>query len=117
LQPKTYKRSIDTTVVINDKNTVVIGGLIDDSFSETEFKIPCLGDIPLFRYLFGTFGSGGEKTNLYVFITPHVVQNPEDAEKLYKDKNGEIKELMSGSIKLYKKDAEKKETDEEQSVE
>ena len=51
-RPTTLKRTIDTTVIVKDKSTVVIGGLIDDSFSEIEYKVPCLGDIPFFGYLF-----------------------------------------------------------------
>jgi len=59
-RPATFKRTIETTVIVKDTHTVVIGGLIDDSLSETEYKVPCLGDIPLLGYLFKGVSSGGE---------------------------------------------------------
>ena len=51
-RPTTLKRTIETTVIVNDQNTIVLWGLIDDSFSRTENKIPCLGDIPLLGWFF-----------------------------------------------------------------
>ncbi len=106
-QPKTFKRSIDTTVIVNDKDTIVIGGLIDDSFSKNASKVPCLGDIPVIRYLFSFVGETDEKTNLYVFLTPYVIQDPEDAKELYTKKKGEITELMEGKVELYDKESKK----------
>ncbi|NJL58579.1 MAG: hypothetical protein HC887_01915 [Desulfobacteraceae bacterium] len=102
-RPTTLKRAVDTTVVIKDGETVVIGGLIDDKFSSTEYKVPCLGDIPGVNLLFSSIGKGNVKTNLYVFLTPHVMKNPEEAKKLYLDKRNEIDKADDGGIKLYKK--------------
>jgi general secretion pathway protein D len=45
-RPTTLKRTIETTVIVHDKNTVVIGGLIDEGFTTTTDKVPCLGSIP-----------------------------------------------------------------------
>ncbi|MGA9177833.1 MAG: type II secretion system secretin GspD [Desulfobacterales bacterium] len=100
-RPTTLKRTVDTTVIVKDTNTVVIGGLIDDSFSETRYTVPCLGDIPLLGYLFKTTARGGDKTNLYVFITPHVVENPAEAKAILDSKKDEIDKIKEGKIKMY----------------
>ena len=102
-RPTTLKRTVDTTVIVKDTNTVVIGGLIDDSFSETRYTVPCLGDIPLLGYLFKTTARGGDKTNLYVFITPHVVENPAEAKAILDSKKDEIEQIKEGKIKMYEK--------------
>ncbi|MBT8358312.1 MAG: type II secretion system secretin GspD [Deltaproteobacteria bacterium] len=101
-RPTTLKRTIDTTVIVDDNSTVVIGGLIDDKFTETETKVPLLGDIPLLGWLFKSRKKEREKTNLYVFLTPHVINNKADAENLYKKKKEHIDEIGKGSIKMYK---------------
>ena len=100
-RPTTFKRSIETTVIVKDKSTVVIGGLIDDSFSETEYKVPCLGDIPLLGLLFRSTSRADEKTNLFVFITPHVIENPAESKEIYKEKKDQIDRIKEGRIKMY----------------
>ena len=105
-RPTTLKRTVDTTVIVKDTNTVVIGGLIDDSLSETIFKVPCLGDIPFFGYLFKTTARGSDKTNLYVFITPHVVNNPTEAKAILDSKKGDIDQITEGRIKMYEKNTD-----------
>jgi len=102
--PTTLKRNIETTVVVERENTVVLGGLIDESFAESENKTPCLGDIPLIGYLFKNYGSSKDKTNMYVFITPHLVNNKETANALYKEKKENIKEKMDQNRKGKSKD-------------
>ncbi|MGA7145306.1 MAG: type II secretion system secretin GspD [Desulfobacterales bacterium] len=100
-RPTTLKRTIDTTVIVKDGNTVVIGGLIDDSFSDTEFKTPCLGDIPLLGHLFRTTSTGNDKTNLFVFITPHVVKNPDEAQAILDSKKEQVEQITGGKINMY----------------
>jgi general secretion pathway protein D len=102
-RPTTLKRTIETTVIVKDKSTVVIGGLIDDSFSKTEYKVPCLGDIPLLNVLFKSTSRAGDKTNLFVFIAPHVIENPAEAEEIYQKKKDEIDQIQEGNIKMYNK--------------
>ncbi|MBW2406283.1 MAG: type II secretion system secretin GspD, partial [Deltaproteobacteria bacterium] len=100
-RPTTFKRTIETTVIVKDGNTVVLGGLIDDSISETVFKTPCLGDIPLLGYLFKTTSIGGDKTNLFVFITPRVVENPTEAKAILDSKKNQVDKITEGKIKMY----------------
>ncbi|MCC6231622.1 MAG: hypothetical protein IT580_03205 [Verrucomicrobiales bacterium] len=69
-------RSADTVVVTPDGQTVVIGGLMSDSRTETDSKIPGLGDIPLLGTLFKRKERGDTKTELLIFLTPHIVKAP-----------------------------------------
>jgi len=101
-RPTTLKRTIDTTVIVDDNSTVVIGGLIDDQFADTETKVPILGDIPLLGWLFKSRKTQRQKTNLFVFLTPHVINNKADAQKIYNQKKEKIGEVEKGSIKMYK---------------
>ncbi len=100
-QPSTLQRKVDTTVVVEDKSTIVIGGLIDKSLDTTEFKVPCLGDIPVIRYLFSSMSKTDTRTNLYIFLTPRVVSSRGEAEGIMVDKRTRIDTLREGNIKLY----------------
>ena len=108
VRPTTLKRTIDTTVIVKDKNTVVIGGLIDDSFSNTEYRVPCLGNIPVLGWAFKSMVKSNDKTNLFIFLTPHVIKNPVEADTIYKEKKDRIDTIKEGSIKMY--EGEKKQT-------
>jgi general secretion pathway protein D len=100
-RPTTLKRKIETSVIVKDSNTIVIGGLIDESLTKTQTKVPCLGDVPLLGWGFKNESKGVDKTNLYVFLTPKVVQNPLEATTIYKKKNSEIQSIRKGNINLY----------------
>jgi general secretion pathway protein D len=102
-RPSTLKRTIDTTVLVHDQNTIVIGGLIDDSLSTTEYQVPCLGDVPGLGWLFKSLSNSADKTNLFVFLTPHVIQKPEEAEAVYQEKKQDIGQIESEGIKMYRK--------------
>jgi len=70
-------RSASTEVVIQDAQTLVIGGLIKDDFGASVSKIPLLGDIPIIKHLFRTTSDTKTKRELLVFITPYVVESEE----------------------------------------
>jgi general secretion pathway protein D len=74
----TTKRSAKTSVVVKDKETVVIGGLIQDTEQETVSKVPLLGDIPLLGWLFKSKTKTRSKTNLVILLTPHIVKDAAD---------------------------------------
>lgn len=76
--PVIDKRSADTVVVTPSERTVVIGGLISTEVKETDSKVPLLGDIPLLGYAFKRKQKSNTKTELLIFLTPRVVQNPGD---------------------------------------
>jgi general secretion pathway protein D len=100
--PTTLKRQTKTTVSIKDGHTVVIGGLIDETLNKGETQTPCLGDIPGLGWLFKSTSNSGDKTNLYIFITPHIVENPDEARKVYEEKRDDIEGVKEGIIKMYK---------------
>ena len=74
--PLINQRSADTVVVTPDGQTVIIGGLMEDSKAESESKIPFLGDIPLLGNLFKHKVKNNAKTELIIFLTPHIIQAP-----------------------------------------
>lgn len=69
-------RSANTVAVTPDGQTVMIGGLIQDSKSKTDTKIPLLGDIPVVGNLFKRQQNSDAKTELIMFLTPHIVMSP-----------------------------------------
>ncbi|MDH4183380.1 MAG: type II secretion system secretin GspD [Nitrospinota bacterium] len=78
----TFTRSVDTTVVVSDGQNVVIGGLIRDDLNDVENKVPILGDIPLLGWLFKYKSKQKQKTNLLVFLTPHIIHNDDQMRQL-----------------------------------
>jgi general secretion pathway protein D len=74
--PVINTRSADTVVVTPDGQTVVIGGLMQDSKTEAISKVPVLGDIPLLGLAFRRKVKGDSKTELLIFLTPHIVKHP-----------------------------------------
>ena len=82
----TNKRSIQTNVLVEDGGIVVLGGLLQDEYSNNQEKVPLLGDIPLFGNLFKTESRARKKTNLMVFLRPVVVRDSAATEKLSLDR-------------------------------
>ena len=74
----TTTRSAKTNIVIKDKETVVIGGLIQDSDEDVISKVPFLGDMPGLGWLFKTKTKTRKKTNLLILLTPSIVRNAAD---------------------------------------
>ncbi len=79
--PVIDKRSADTVVVTTSDQTVVIGGLISTQAQDRDSKVPILGDIPILGQAFKRKQKNDTKTELLIFLTPHVIQNPEDLAK------------------------------------
>jgi general secretion pathway protein D len=91
--PSTFTRTADTTVIVHNEETVVIGGMIGQDTTTGEYKVPLLGDIPVLGWLFKSQSNSQEKTNLYIFITPHIVENPAELADLYHKKRSNIETL------------------------
>mgnify|MGYP001554739597 CR=1 FL=1 len=72
------RRSADTVVVTPSDQTIVIGGLISSQKNNLDSKVPILGDIPIIGYAFKRKTKGDVKTELLIFLTPHVVKTPAD---------------------------------------
>jgi general secretion pathway protein D len=99
LTPTTLKRTAKTTVVVKSGETVVIGGMIQDDSERGTYKVPLLGDIPLLGWLFKARNTFNKRTNLFIFITPRIIQNAEDAGKIKDEKVDYIQTLREGVIK------------------
>jgi len=78
----TDKRSIDSTVLVDDGRIIVIGGLISDTMQDGVDKVPVLGDIPLLGHLFRHEKRKRTKTNLMVFLRPHVLRDTASSDAL-----------------------------------
>ncbi len=75
LAPTTLKKQANTTVVVQDGHTVVLGGMIRDDKVKNVSRVPILGSLPLFGPLFRSESTRSEKSNLLIFLTPHIITN------------------------------------------
>lgn len=96
--PSFYKRNIATTLTVKHGQTIVIGGLIKETRSDTAQGTPCLVSIPVIRYLFGKDSKSTNKTELIVLITPRVVVDLEDVDAVTE----EFKKKVDKVIKEFK---------------
>ncbi len=85
-------REAQTTVLVKDGQTMVIGGLITDDRESSNGKIPILGDLPLIGSLFKNTDKSKDKTELLIFLTPRVVSTTEEAKALTVLKESEVQE-------------------------
>jgi len=85
----TSKRTIDTEVLVDDGQLIMLGGLLDETVSDTEERVPLLGSIPGLGRLFRYNTTSRDKQNLMVFLRPHIIRSKEDlseySEKKYSD--------------------------------
>ncbi len=90
----TNKRQINTTVLVNNGQTIVLGGLIDNDVQESEQKIPLLGDIPWLGRLFSSTGTSKRKTNLMVFIRPTIISESGEINNISSSKYNYMRALQ-----------------------
>ncbi|MEO6033284.1 MAG: type II secretion system secretin GspD [Burkholderiaceae bacterium] len=95
--PSTDKRSIETTVVVDDGSILVLGGLIEDKYNETKSKVPLLGDIPYIGGLFRSETRKKTRTNLMVFLRPVVMRDGASANELSLDRYDLIRGIQQNS--------------------
>ena len=74
LVPSIDTREIVTQVLVNDGQTVVLGGILETERRETEKKVPYLGDVPVLGRLFKTTGRTNNKDELLIFVTPKILR-------------------------------------------
>ena len=84
--PTTTKRSIESTVLVDDGSVVVIGGLLQDQYAGNQDKVPIVGDVPFFGNLFKSEVRSRTKTNLMVFLRPVVVRDARETDALSMDR-------------------------------
>ncbi len=89
----TSKRTIETTILAEDRQTIVLGGLIQDDITDTDKRVPLLGDIPLLGRLFRSTTKSHTKRNLLIFLRPTVIRTKEDADAITDRKYRDIWEV------------------------
>ena len=92
--PTIVQRTAKTQVVIQDQQTIVIGGLVRDYVSNEETKVPVLGDIPLIGALFKQSTKRNQKRNLLLILTPYVIRDPADLRAIFERKMQERQEFL-----------------------
>lgn len=102
----TNKRSATTSVLVQDGQTAVIGGLIRDNVVLGERKIPLLGDIPVLGWLFKFRSKRTEKTNLLIFLTPTIVKGPTEIAQLREAKGAAMNRFLD-DLNLSKSDIQR----------
>jgi general secretion pathway protein D len=98
--PTTLKRQAKTTVIVKDGHTIVFGGLIDETLTQGNYQVPCLGSVPGLGWLFKSESRSGDRTNLFLFLTPHIVENPKEADELFEQKKEQIDRIEESVIKM-----------------
>ena len=108
----TSKKRIKTTTILNNGESVIIGGLIENKVESTNQKVPILGDIPLFGELFKNTVNNTKKNNLVVIVTPYLIPKTKDItfvrNKLSELKNLEDKYLADSLVRLKEESLKKK---------
>jgi general secretion pathway protein D len=92
----TNKRSIKTTVLIEDGGIIVLGGLMSDTVTESEDRVPGLGAIPIIGNLFKSRSGSRQKKNLVVFIRPRIMRDAEATESTSEAKYNEVRRSQQG---------------------
>ncbi|MBW2315939.1 MAG: SPOR domain-containing protein, partial [Deltaproteobacteria bacterium] len=109
--PTLTNRRVENTIVVGDGETVVIGGLISDRFSDTSSRVPWFGDIPILGWLFKSETRKLEKVNLLIFLTPHIIRKQADLEFQTLRKREEFRQRSVEAMELSereRKEVEKK---------
>ena len=80
--PTTSKRDVETTTIVKNGQSVIIGGLVKDNTESNINKVPLLGDIPILGYLFQHKTTSGDRTTLAIVLTPYIIKKSGDLDKL-----------------------------------
>ena len=92
----TNKRSIESSVLVDDGSIVVLGGLLQDEYAGNQEKVPGLGDVPFFGNLFKSETRSRKKTNLMVFLRPVVVRDAAAVDALSMDRYQQMRTGQQG---------------------
>jgi general secretion pathway protein D len=92
--PVIGKTSVNSTIVIQDSQTIAIGGFMRESKELARSRLPLLGRIPIAGVLFGTTNNSNTRTELIVLITPHVLRTREEAEVSTEELKSKLQEVQ-----------------------
>ncbi|MCK5893021.1 MAG: type II secretion system secretin GspD [Endozoicomonadaceae bacterium] len=98
--PITSQRKIKATILVDDGNTVILGGLLQDDSQKGTSKVPFLGDIPFLGELFTNRNNKRTKKNLMLFIKPTIMRTPESLTNMTKHKYSTLKLIHDGKATL-----------------
>ncbi len=88
------RRTAKTTTIVRDQSTVVIGGLIRNTETNSEERVPILGDIPILGALFRRTSTTVQRSNLLLFLTPYVIRDQSDLRRIFERKMRERQEFV-----------------------
>jgi len=109
-------RKANTTAIVQDGHTLIIGGIINERMQKSRRGIPFLSKIPILGYLFGSTTDSTVRKELILMVTPHVVANHEEADELTKEFQNRIKGIKKKLKEIEKKRKEDKEEEEEELI-
>jgi general secretion pathway protein D len=95
--PSIQKRSIQTQVVVQDGETIALGGIIQENRALEKNRVPLLGDIPYVGALFGHTSVSSERTELIILLTPTVIRDTSEAREAtneFRDKLKDLKKIL-----------------------
>ncbi|MFY4842513.1 type II secretion system protein GspD [Aliarcobacter butzleri] len=108
--PDTLKKEIKTAAILNNGESVIIGGLIENKNEIIEQKVPVLGDIPLFGELFKNDSKMNKKNNLVIIVTPYMIPKSKDITYI-REQLSELKKLedkyLQDSLSIIKDNSKK----------
>jgi hypothetical protein len=88
--PTTSERKSTNTVLVRDGQTIIVGGLMEDRIRTSVSKVPWLGDIPGLGWLFRYENDTVEKQNLLIFLTPTIIREDQDVQRLFEEKKNRM---------------------------
>ena len=109
--PSIQKRSVSTQIVVQDGQTIALGGIIQDSQQVLKNRIPLLGDIPYLGALFGSTSISSQRTELIILLTPTVIRNSAEAQGASTELRNKLKELRRILEDEERREGERREAD------
>jgi len=105
-RPTTTKRKVTTSAIVNNGETIILGGLIKNSGGKNVTKVPVLGDIPILGKLFKSDGEAESQVNVVIYLTPYIVRKSGDLQRL-RTALSELEEIQTRYNTLVRKGLEK----------
>ncbi|VFR25306.1 General secretion pathway protein D [plant metagenome] len=93
----TRKRALETSVLVDNGQIIVLGGLLEDTSSDSTQSVPLLGDLPLIGSLFRYDRRQRSKTNLMIFLRPHIVRSAQDSSRVSLDRYDYMRRLQDNA--------------------
>ena len=105
LGPTLSQRTVENTVYVRDGEAVMIGGILQETETDSLSKVPFLGDIPILGWAFRSTSMSIRKTNLMVILTPHIVRDPGDLNRLTVEHRERFRDSSTESLDLTEEEA------------